>query len=303
MNISFTKMHGLGNDFVLLTEDGLPSEWRDSLPLLAKTLCDRHFGIGADGLILAARSHQPDCDIRFVYLNGDGSWAEMCGNGIRCFARYVLDRGLVKQPAFKAETLAGIIASEVLADGQVRVDMGPPILEPAAIPFQFDFTEALPWVNVPLRANNQTIPATPVSMGNPHCIVFQQDLAEPLEPAVWGPILEHHPAFPAKTNVEFVEVIDQHTVRVVVWERGCGFTLACGTGACATAVAACLSNKTASRVAVHLPGGPLDIFWDRQGEQHVWMTGPASYVFEGVLALPEPEQLTKSQKTSHVALF
>ncbi len=296
--LSFTKMHGLGNDFILLDNpvDGsgdtarqlTPERDKAYLERLAAFLCDRHFGIGADGLILPASPRdKAQADIRFVYLNSDGSWAEMCGNGIRCFARFVRDRKWVDKDAFTVDTAAGLIRPRINADNTVTVDMGAPILAAAAVPFEHAShlsTETA--VNVPVSVNAHSIPVTAVSMGNPHCLIFQDDLPEWLDPAVMGPLLETHASFPAKTNVEFIDIIDPHHVNVVVWERGCGFTLACGTGACATAVAGILQNKVKSPVQVDLPGGPLQIEWDGNATSSVMMSGPAAYVFSGSVELP-----------------
>lgn len=278
----FVKMQGLGNDFVMLDGRQLPQGV--DLPDLAGWLCDRHFGIGADGLITTAPPSDPDrFDIRFVYLNGDGSWAEMCGNGIRCFARFVRDLGLVDKDTFTAETLAGPISPTLNADGTVTVDMGAPVLVPEDIPLDLSHVRLHQGnaENITLAVGDRDIVVTAVSMGNPHCLVFQDLQSDPLAPEVYGPLLEVHPAFPNKTNVEFIEVPDRKTLNTVVWERGCGFTLACGTGACATAVTGTLLDKTDPRATVNLPGGPLDIDWQRDGDNHVLMTGPAATVFEG----------------------
>ena len=284
-SLPFTKMHGLGNDFVMLEGKHLNPAW--PLEKLAAYLCDRRFGVGADGLIVVMPPSDPvKFDLKFVYLNSDGSWAEMCGNGIRCFARFVKDLGYTTKDRFVAETLAGPIIPQVNADHTVTVDMGAPIFEPALIPFA-DPTADTPVLNYPLPVLGQNVPVSLVSMGNPHCLIFQDDLAAPLDPAVFGPAMETHPSFPRKTNVEFLEVKNQHHIKVTVWERGCGFTLACGTGACASAVGAILLGKTAEEVDVELPGGPLRIHWDRKGNGHVMMTGPAAYVFKGTVDVPE----------------
>lgn len=292
IKIPFTKMHGLGNDFVLLsgpTIAGLdlhPDRNKATLEKLAAFLCDRHFGIGADGLILPAPPTDPSrFDTRFVYLNSDGSWAEMCGNGIRCFALYVRDQGIVSKDAFVAETLAGPIAPRINADRTVTVDMGAPILEPAKIPFSANGAN-MPVQRFPLTVLDTQVPVTPVSMGNPHCLIFQDELMTTLDPAVYGPALEKHSAFPAKTNVEFIEPISRSHLKVVVWERGCGFTLACGTGACATAVAAIMLDKAEKDVNVELPGGVLRIQWDGNLQSHVFMSGPATYAFHGEIEVP-----------------
>jgi diaminopimelate epimerase len=292
IKIPFTKMHGLGNDFVMLSGTSVagldldPDRNKATLEKLAAFLCDRHFGIGADGLILPAPSSDPSkYDTRFVYLNSDGSWAEMCGNGIRCFALYVRDQGIVNKDAFVAETLAGPIAPRINADRTVTVDMGAPILEPARIPFSVNGA-SMPVQRFPLTVLDTQVPVTPVSMGNPHCLIFQDELMAPLDPAVYGPALEKHPAFPAKTNVEFIEPLSRSHLKVVVWERGCGFTLACGTGACATAVASIMLGKSEQDVDVELPGGVLRIQWDGNPQSHVLMSGPATYAFRGEIEVP-----------------
>lgn len=267
-------MHGLGNDFVMLRGSDLPKmlwETPGALEKLAATLCDRHFGIGADGLILdAPASDASRFDVRFVYLNSDGSWAEMCGNGIRCFARFVSDQGVITQSGFTAETLAGPISPRINADQTVTVDMGPPVLEGQHT----------------LNVLGQEFQVTLVNMGNPHCLIFQDDLAAPLDPAVFGPVIETHAMFPAKTNVEFLTLKDDNTLDCVVWERGCGFTLACGTGACASAVGAIQLGKLSgdSAVKVILPGGPLTIEWAGEGHP-VLMTGPATYAYTGTISV------------------
>lgn len=305
--LPFTKMHGLGNDFVMLSGSKIgdldlhPERHRQRLEKLAVFLCERHFGIGADGLILpmaasSASGASEPMDIRFVYLNSDGSWAEMCGNGIRCFARYVKDLGLMTDECFTVETLAGTISPRINPDNTVTVDMGPPILLPERVPFAEKNAKASTSVSdandtslikrFVISVQGEDIPVLPVSMGNPHCLIFQDDLPQPLDPSVFGPIIETHEAFPAKTNVEFIKVIDRNNLKVTVWERGCGFTLACGTGACATAVAAILAGKTDQDVNVALPGGILRIQWDGNPQSSVLMSGPATYVFQGEIEIP-----------------
>lgn len=297
LRIPFTKMHGLGNDFVMLSPDVVQQlalhpdrDSEDRLARLAVYLCDRHMGIGADGLIFpVAPTDAARFAVRFVYLNSDGSRAEMCGNGIRCFARFVTDHGLVRADSFAVETPAGLIRPQVHADQTVSVDMGPPVLTPAQIPFAPSPGDApLPdgVMNYPLPVLDTVVPVTPVSMGNPHCLVFQEDLPRPLDPARFGPALETHAAFPAKTNVEFVETLSPTQLRVTVWERGCGFTQACGTGACATAVGAMRLGKADSVVTVMLPGGDLEIRWGGNAQDSVMMRGPATYVFNGEIELP-----------------
>lgn len=293
MNISFTKMHGLGNDFVIMEARHLPPDL--DLARLSAYVSERHFGVGSDGLIVVAPASDPEkFDIQFIFYNSDGSRAEMCGNGIRCFARYIFDQGIVPQETCRVETMAGLIQPTVQADGTVTVNMGKPILKPMDIPFTGyqDNPSAIVVKDFALQVLDRTVPVTAVSMGNPHCIIFQQDLDEPLDPAVFGPAIETHPLFPAKTNVEFVEVLDDSHLRVTVWERGCGFTLACGTGACATAVASHLLNKTGTDVEVQLPGGPLQIRWAPSEDRSVYMTGPATYVFKGEISIPDKTFLT-----------
>lgn len=301
IRIPFTKMHGLGNDFVMLSGPLLggvelhPDRQPERLRKLTAFLCDRHFGVGADGLIMPLPPSSPERgDVRFVYLNGDGSLAEMCGNGIRCFALYVKDAGLVREDSFTVETLAGPIRPRINVTPMdmpeqrtVTVDMGPPVLKSADVPFR---DASLAPGETALRrsivVNGQSIPVSAIGMGNPHCLIFQDELPQPLDPAVFGPLLETHPAFPAKTNVEFVEMRSRQHLKVTVWERGCGFTLACGTGACASAVAAILLGKADRKVDVELPGGVLNIEWSGEPGAPVMMSGPATYVFEGEITLP-----------------
>jgi diaminopimelate epimerase len=276
MNIPFTKMHGLGNDFVLIEEDQLTADI--DMVAFTKGICDRHFGIGADGLIIVAPPDDPTCDIQFKYYNSDGSRSEMCGNGIRCFARYIKDQGLIRRPEFRVETLAGPVIPHLNPDFTVSVDMGRPFLTPEKIPFTG--TDESPVLRFSLAVTPDLIlPIAAVGMGNPHCIIFREDVSEPLDFKRWGPIIEHHALFPAKTNVEFVEVLDRHTVDVHVWERGVGPTLACGSGACAVGAASILRGLVDSPVTVQLPGGNLKIEWNRTDS--IFMTGPATYVFAG----------------------
>ncbi len=261
----FTKYQGLGNDFVFL--DGGTAQGVTDPSGLARRLCNRRTGIGADGLILLLPSSM--ADVRMRIINSDGSEAEMCGNASRCVPLHMLRKGLTTQPKIKLETLAGPIQTEVLdaQKGLVRVNMGRP-------------RELVQHFNVPLAAHTWT--GTKVSMGNPHYVVVV-DNAEQFPVAELGPLLETHPLFPQKTNVEFVQILDKNTVRMRVWERGVGITQACGTGACATAVACIANGLTAARVAVQLDGGTLTIEWPDQ--QEIFMTGPATAVFEGEIDL------------------
>ncbi len=262
MKIEFEKWQGLGNDFIILKNAAATAE-------LAKKLCSRKFGIGADGIFSAKKSDV--ADIGWDFYNSDGSAAQMCGNGIRCFALYALEHGLVDKKKFSVETLAGIIVPEILEDGNVRVDMGKPVFEAAKIP-----------VNVPDAANFEVegFKAMAVSMGNPHCIIFDNNDTSMLA-RVFGPKIEAAPIFPEKTNVEFVKVLDRNTIKVDVWERGCGITLACGTGSCAAVVAGVLKGLLDERAEVRLGGGKLYIEY-KIGE-NVFMEGAATHVFEGVL--------------------
>jgi len=256
--MKFVKMHGVGNDFIMV--DAFSETVPEDLPNFARKLCHRRFGIGADGLILILPSNKADLCMRII--NSDGSEPEMCGNGIRCFAVLAYEKGLINKPNLEVETLAGIIKPQILfnADGSiqaVRVDMGEPILNPREIPLSMDGEMA---VNETIQVNEKTFSYTAVSMGNPHCIVFV-DSTESAPVHDLGSLIENHSLFPKKTNVEFVEVLNPSEVKMRVWERGAGETLACGTGTCATVVACVLNNKTERKVKVHLLGGDLDIEW------------------------------------------
>lgn len=270
-------MHGLGNDFVLI--NGFAEQLPSDLPALARTLCHRQMGVGADGLIIVLPS--AIADLRMRIFNADGSEPEMCGNGIRCLARYAFEHGLADGCKLTVETLAGIIRPELLlADGRVtavRVDMGEPRLKPQEIPALFPGEQV---VARPIQVGDQEVLVTAVSMGNPHCVVFVPDTAS--APALQlGPQLETHPLFPAKTNVEFIQVLNRGEARMRVWERGVGETLACGTGACAAAVACALNGLTDRSVTIHLPGGKLELEWTT--DNHLMLTGPAVTVFTGRL--------------------
>ena len=285
----FVKSHGAGNDFVLV------EDLRDQHPVNAAFVagvCDRHFGVGADGLIRITRA--PDADFFMDYYNADGQPAEMCGNGIRCLAKYVADRAMVDRDQFSVATRAGIRHLTVFRDEtgsvrRVRVDMGVPVLARSEIPMSGDGDP----LNERIQAAGVLLDAACVSMGNPHCVVFVDDL-DAVDFNVLGPAIEQLDLFPARTNVEFTEIVNSREVRVRVWERGVGETLACGTGACATAVASSLRGKTGREVLVHLRGGTLAIEWG--DEDRIFMTGPAEDVFEGTLharmmsALIEPKR-------------
>ena len=273
--LEFVKAQGIGNDFILI--DCLRDNLGDTnLAALAVRLCDRNFGIGGDGLILILPSERADCRMRVI--NSDGSEAEMCGNGIRCLAKYLFDRGLAGE-SVAVETLAGVKTVAVVArDGQgVRftVDMGVPRLEAEEIPVS-GFEGKV--ISRPLDVDGRRFNITCVSMGNPHCVIFA-DSRERSTLENLGPKIENHPAFLNKTNVEFVRLINDHELQVNVWERGAGITLACGTGACASVVAGVLNGKVGRKATVHLPGGDLLIDWHEDGS--VYMTGPAEEVFTG----------------------
>ena len=279
--MKFTKMHGIGNDYVYVNcfEESVknPAE-------VSKFVSDRHFGIGSDGLILISPS--AIADFRMNIYNADGSQAEMCGNGIRCVAKYVYDYGLTDKTEISVETLAGIKYLRLQVENgkvaSVEVNMGAPILEPKEIPVA---VEESPVVNVPVEVKGKIYHMTCVSMGNPHAIIFMNNVKD-LDIAAIGPYFENHTVFPKRTNTEFVEVLDRNTVYMRVWERGSDETLACGTGACATTVACILNDKTENEVTVHLLGGDLKIRWDREANQ-VYMTGPATVVFDGEITLPD----------------
>mgnify|MGYP001921308384 FL=1 len=279
--MKFTKMHGIGNDYVYVNcfEESVknPAE-------VSKFVSDRHFGIGSDGLILISPS--AIADFRMNIYNADGSQAEMCGNGIRCVAKYVYDYGLTDKTEISVETLAGIKYLRLQVENgkvaNVEVNMGAPILEPKEIPVA---VEESPVVNVPVEVKGKIYHMTCVSMGNPHAIIFMKNVKD-LDIAAIGPYFENHTVFPKRTNTEFVEVLDRNTVNMRVWERGSDETLACGTGACATTVACILNDKTENEVTVHLLGGDLKIRWDREANQ-VYMTGPATVVFDGEITLPD----------------
>lgn len=275
----FTKMQGLGNDYVYVN---CFQETIENPSEAAIKVSDRHFGIGSDGLILIKPSEV--ADFRMDMYNADGSQAEMCGNGIRCVAKYVYDYGLTDQTEISVETLAGIKYLKLqIMDGKVvriTVNMGQPELVPDKIPVQADGDRV---VDEPIVVNGVTYKMTCVSMGNPHCIVFIDDTANfPLEEI--GPMFENHERFPKRVNTEFIQILNRNEVNMRVWERGSGETLACGTGACASAVACVLNGLTEDEITLHLLGGDLSVRWDRE-ENVVYMTGPAKVVFDGEIVL------------------
>ncbi len=271
--IRFVKVHGLGNDFVLLDGIREPMDGRD-YPHLSRAMSDRRFGVGSDGLLLAERLGAGHFRMRM--WNPDGSESEMCGNGIRCFAKYVFDEGHTGATSFVVETGAGPLRPEIRPDGRVRVDMGPPRLARGEIGMAGSPETRM--VDAPIVIEGHTIPGTAVSMGNPHLVLFVEDAkAVPLEQ--WGLALEHHAEFPNRVNVHFAQVCSPSHLIQRTWERGAGATLACGTGACAVAVAGRVTGRSQDHVTVTLPGGDLEIE-SRDGE-NVFMTGPAVEVFRG----------------------
>ena len=279
MKIDFVKMQGLGNDFILIDCLSKPLSDSSFLSNLAKKLCNRNFGIGADGLMLILPSSK--ADLRMRIFNYDGSEAQMCGNGIRCFAKYAYENKLVSKNRFTVETLAGIIIPELIMVNKkvsgIKVDTGIPKLRRREIPMIGEDSPTV--IDETLKVNpEQTFKITCVSMGNPHCITFVNDV-QSIPADEIGPKIENHPLFPEKTNVEFIQVLNKQEINFRVWERGVGETLACGTGACAALVAAVLNKKTDREATIHLPGGDLDIQWADDG--HVYMTGPAELVFRG----------------------
>ncbi len=279
--LEFSKYQGLGNDFILL--DNRHQKQPVLSPEQAVKLCDRHFGIGADGVIFALPGEN-DTDYTMRIFNSDGSEPEMCGNGIRCLAKFIanLTQKQTEGHFYRIQTLAGVITPELLANGQVKVDMGKPEYLAGAIP-----TTLVPpehkVINEVLTVADQSWSVTCVSMGNPHCVIFVEDVDSiPLE--TLGPQFEHHRVFPQRINTEFIQVVNRNYIKMRVWERGAGITLACGTGACASVVAGLLTKQIESTCTVELPGGLLEIEWSPESEK-VYMTGPAELVFTGKINL------------------
>ncbi len=270
MEVSFTKMHGCGNDFIFI--DCLLNDVPNLAPLAGK-LCDRRFGIGADQLLTVHPSKV--ADFKMEIYNSDGSQVEMCGNGIRCFAKYVYEHGLTSKRELEVETLAGIIRPRLVGD-LVEVDMGEPILEGRDIPVDADGRI----LNHPLVVKSKRYEVTCVSMGNPHCVLYLDDI-DALDLEKLGPHFEHHPFFPKRVNTEFIKVLNPREVKMRVWERGAGETWACGTGASAVGVAGVLTGRTENKITVHLKGGDLSIEW--RDNNRVYMTGGAEEVFHGTV--------------------
>ncbi|BDI17571.1 diaminopimelate epimerase [Nostoc cf. commune SO-36] len=279
MAIEFTKYHGLGNDFILI--DNRLSSLPVVTPEQAIKLCDRHFGIGADGVIFALPGEN-GTDYTMRIFNSDGSEPEMCGNGIRCLAGFLADlEGESRnKDSYRIHTLGGVMTPQLLSNGQVKVDMGLPKLLAGEIPTTLAPAEEKV-ISLPLEVAGKTWDVTCVNMGNPHCITFVEDVAA-IELETIGPKFEHHPVFPQRINTEFMQVVRHDYLKMRVWERGAGITLACGTGACASLVAGVLTGKCDRTATIELPGGPLQIEWS-EIDQRVYMTGPAQKVFTGKL--------------------
>jgi diaminopimelate epimerase len=284
----FTKMQGAGNDYIYV--DCFAEPVPKNVPELARRISDRRFGVGGDGLILICPSERADAEMRM--FNADGSYSEMCGNGIRCVAKYLYDHGICRRETLRIESAGRMLSLELrvsrgLAD-QVRVDMGEPILRPADVPTTLRSPAGpdLPAADVPLAVAGRELRVTAVSMGNPHCVVFvsEPSARDATLTDEWvlgiGPRIEVDPHFPQRVNVEFVQVLGPGELRQRTWERGSGETLACGTGACAVCVAGVLTGRSSRNVVIHLPGGDLEIEWN-ENDNHVYMTGPAVEVFQG----------------------
>lgn len=275
--MKFTKMHGLGNNYIYINCFEETVENPESLSI---RLSDVHFGIGSDGIILIKPSKVADCEMD-IY-NADGSRAMMCGNGVRCVGKYVYERGIAKKDVITVDTQSGVKSLFLrVVDGHVesiRVDMGEPELVPAKIPVTFN-GETM--IDQPLSVGAETFQVTCVSMGNPHCVQFVEDTTN-LQIEKYGPAFEHHPVFPERANIEFIQVLSRNEVNMRVWERGSNETFACGTGACASVVACVLNGKTDRQVTVHLLGGDLKIHWDAE-TNHVFMEGPAEFIFDGTI--------------------
>ncbi|WP_219118530.1 diaminopimelate epimerase [Janthinobacterium sp. UMAB-56] len=287
MKLQFTKMHGAGNDFIVIDAihqdiDFTPAQWQ--------RLADRRFGIGADQILVVEKPRLPGCDFRYRIYNNDGGEVEQCGNGARAFVKFVSEKGLSSKDSIRVETMAGIIAPRLERDGNITVDMGAPVLDAALVPFDANGLDGVAegddilWpLDLALPGNTTNVLVSVVSMGNPHAVQVVDDVdAQDLEQS--GPRIEHHPRFPRRVNAGYMQIVDRHHVKLRVFERGAGETLACGTGACAAAVAGILRGRLDSPVRISARGGELSIAW--QGPGHpVLMTGPAVTVFEGTIEL------------------
>ncbi|AVR98865.1 diaminopimelate epimerase [Pseudoduganella armeniaca] len=287
MKLKFTKMHGAGNDFVVIDAinqqiDFSPAQWQ--------ALADRRFGVGADQMLVVEKASQPGCDFRYRIFNSDGGEVEQCGNGARAFVKFVAEKGLTDRRSISVETMAGVISPRLEDDGSVTVDMGAPVLEPSLVPFDTEGLQGQPqgqetlWPLVlELAGEKETVLVSVLSMGNPHAVQVVADTdTAPVE--LTGPLIEQHPHFPKRVNAGFMQVLDRQHIRLRVFERGAGETLACGTGACAAAVAGIRRGLLDSPVRVDARGGQLSIAWAGEG-QPVYLTGPAVTVFEGEIEL------------------
>ena len=273
--IKITKMNGCGNDFVIIDKSEFDKA-NLSMSDMAKKICDRNFGVGGDGMIIPDLTPNNKTDIAWFFYNSDGSTAQMCGNGMRCFAKYVTDKKLVNKNKFSVMTGTGIITPEILDNGLIKVNMSKPILEPEKIPFKGNNI-----LNFDITVKDITLKANAISMGNPHCVIFtDNDVYEMAK--TYGPELEKHYLFPEKTNVEFIRIKSRNEVDFCVYERGCGITLACGTGACASVVAGVLNNLTDCKVKVNLLGGAVTVDWTgykTNKNSDIFLIGPANYNF------------------------
>ena len=275
--IFFTKMQGLGNDFVVLDWEEY-QEIGQSAESLALKMCHRNFGVGADGLIVVV-PESDNADLSWIFYNSDGTPAQMCGNGMRCFAKYVLNKGYIDKHEFSVETKAGIISPKINDNGTVTVNMGTPVFEPAKIPFKGENV-----LNYKLNSSDKTFSINCASMGNPHCVIFTDEDIKACA-LKYGSGIETHELFPEKTNVEFIRIKSRNEIDLAVWERGCGITMACGTGACASVATGIMNGYLDNNVKVNLPGGSLVIEWagTKTDPNHdIFMTGPAEFSFEGV---------------------
>lgn len=274
MRLSFSKMHGLGNDFIVIDATSRPIHLSATQ---LRLLADRHFGVGCDQILMVERPQTASADFRYRIFNADGGEVQQCGNGARCFARYVYERGLTKKTAIEVETAGGVIHPRLESNGDVTVDMGVPILEPAKIPFI-----ATQRANsYELSVGDQIFDIGVISMGNPHAVLRVDDVATALVEPI-GALIEHHPRFPERVNIGFMQIISNASINLRVFERGSGETMACGTGACAAVVVGRLQGVLQQQVTVNLRGGQLSITWDGEGHP-VLMSGPATFVFEGTI--------------------
>ena len=283
MRVKFTKMEGAGNDFVVL--DGVSRALTMS-PQRAQRITNRHFGVGCDQILLVERSQRSDADFRYRIWNSDGGEVEQCGNGARCFVRFVHDKGLTKKTEIRVETLSGVITPRLEADGQVSVDMGAPRFDPEGVPFDRSGLKPV-GTRWPLEVEGTVVEVAVLSMGNPHAVRIVKDV-DKAPVTTQGPLIERHPRFPRRANAGYMQVVDRASVRLRVWERGAGETLACGTGACAAAVTGIRDGLLDDTVRVETRGGRLTIRWaggENDPNRSVWMTGPAVTVFEGEIEI------------------